>query len=72
MCKLFNYLGYNLSFDHDEEIGFKISNFLKVLGVINSTFKPSQVPDLESIKHSQTLFLCMKVKHGLLKKLMND
>jgi hypothetical protein len=38
----FNYLGYNLSYTDDKDMAIKISKFVKVTGVINQVFKPSQ------------------------------
>jgi hypothetical protein len=38
-----NYLGYSLSYTDDKDMAIKISKFVKVTGVINQAFKPSQV-----------------------------
>jgi hypothetical protein len=39
----FNYLGYNISYGGEKHLNTKAANFVKVLGIINQIFKPSQV-----------------------------
>ena len=51
----FNYLGYQMSFGADEDMANKISKYIKVTGVINQMFKPSQVQRHTRLKIYKTL-----------------
>jgi hypothetical protein len=37
----FNYFGYNISYEGEEDLNINAANFAKVLGIINQIFKPS-------------------------------
>jgi hypothetical protein len=39
----FNYLGRTLSYEGEKYMPSKISKFIKIIGVINPSFKPSLV-----------------------------
>jgi hypothetical protein len=36
----FSYLGYYLSYEEEKDLNMKITNFLKITGIINHIFKP--------------------------------
>jgi hypothetical protein len=40
---IFNYFGYNISYEGEKNLNIKTANFVKVLGIINQIFKPSLV-----------------------------
>jgi hypothetical protein len=39
---VFNYVGCSLSYEGEKDIDVKISNFLKITGLVNTIFKPSK------------------------------
>lgn len=53
----FNYLGCSLSYEAEKDIDIKLSEFLKVTGLISMIFKPSEVQKRTRIKIYNTLAL---------------
>jgi hypothetical protein len=51
----FNYLGYNMSYEGEKDLNIKVTNFVKVLGIINQIFKPSLVSRHTRIRICKTL-----------------
>jgi hypothetical protein len=39
----FNYSGCNISYEGEKDLNLKITNFVKVVGIMNQIFKPSLV-----------------------------
>jgi hypothetical protein len=51
----FNYLGYNIFYEGEKDLNIKAANFVKVLGIINQTFKLSLVSGHTRIRIYKTL-----------------
>jgi hypothetical protein len=61
-------LGYYLSYEEEKDLNMKITNFLKITGIINQNFKPnlvSNIPELKFIRFLLDQLLLMVVNHGL-------
>jgi hypothetical protein len=46
----FNYLGYYLSYEEEKDLNTKITNLLKITGIINQIFKPNIVSKYTRMK----------------------
>ena len=51
----FNYLGCSISYQNETDITNKTTKFLQIIGIINKTFKPSQVQKHTRLKIYNTL-----------------
>jgi hypothetical protein len=40
---IFSYLVYNISYKEERDLNVKVANYVKILGIINLTIKPSLV-----------------------------
>jgi hypothetical protein len=63
----FNYFGNLVSYEKEKDIDSKVTNILKITGIINNTFKPNKVQKGARIKLYATLlfqYYYMAAKHG--------
>jgi hypothetical protein len=63
----FNYFGCNKSYEGEDDLNKKITNFVMIMGITDQIFKPSLVSRYTRIRIYKTLArptLSAEVKHG--------